>query len=84
MILRLQRDHESGRFDDGDLARVLQDATDRYAGKTGARRINSSLRTLEVTTILRARKQGVSSLNEFRKYLGLKGNAHTFLMLFLC
>lgn len=67
-----------GRFQDNDLARVLQDATGYHAGAPGARRIPSCFRTSEIMIIERARRWGVCSFNDFRKFLGLKG---TFLCL---
>lgn len=62
----------SGRFEDEDLVKILQDATENAAGTPGARRISSSFRAVEIMVIERARRQGATSLNEFRKYLGLK------------
>lgn len=61
-----------GRFQDNDLARVLQDATGYHAGAPGARRIPSCFRTSEIMIIERARRWGVCSFNDFRKFLGLK------------
>ncbi|CAL1694713.1 unnamed protein product [Somion occarium] len=61
-----------GKFSDDDLARVLQDATDKPAGAYRARGTPEVLRLIEIMGMEQARKWGVCSMNEFRKFLGLK------------
>ncbi|KAF8064897.1 hypothetical protein FPV67DRAFT_1500614 [Lyophyllum atratum] len=68
---RLQRGSDA-RFNDVDLARVLQDATEQGAGTARARSIHPCFRSREIMTIERARMWKVGTLNEFRKFLGLK------------
>ena len=60
-------------FNDGDISRILMDATSHPAGAFGARHTPGIMRTIEIMTMHMARKWGVCTLNEFRKSLGLKG-----------
>lgn len=53
-------------------SRILQDATDDAAGAYRARGIPEALRVIEMLTIKQARAWGVCTMNEFRKFLGLK------------
>lgn len=61
-----------GRFKDEDLARVLQNATEHPAGAFRARGTPPIMRLNEVMGIEQSRAWGVCSLNDFRKFLGLK------------
>ncbi|KAL0070995.1 hypothetical protein AAF712_001553 [Marasmius tenuissimus] len=61
-----------GKFKDEDLARILMDATEYRAGAFKARGIPEALKVVEVLGIERARQWGTCSLNEFRKFMGLK------------
>ncbi|KAJ7249642.1 heme peroxidase [Mycena rebaudengoi] len=61
-----------GRFADGDLARILQDATEAPAGAFRARGVPAVLCVMEILGITQARKWGVCTMNEFRAFLGLK------------
>jgi hypothetical protein len=72
-VASLRRGIDS-RFKDEDLTRVLQDATESIAGAPGARGISSCFRIAEILIIERARQWGVCSFNDFRKFLGLKGD----------
>ncbi|KAJ8091181.1 hypothetical protein PM082_004157 [Marasmius tenuissimus] len=67
----LQRD-ENDMFNDEDLAKVLKDATDHPAGAFRARGTPASMRLHEMMGIMQNRAWGVCSLNDFRRYLGLK------------
>ncbi|KAK0202651.1 linoleate diol synthase [Desarmillaria ectypa] len=67
-----------GSFNDDDLAKVLHDATDEPAAAFRARGTPPSMRLHEILGIEQNRRWGVCSLNEFRKFLGLKPYA-TFL-----
>ncbi|XP_006456120.1 hypothetical protein AGABI2DRAFT_195360 [Agaricus bisporus var. bisporus H97] len=62
----------SGRFKDSDLAKVIQEATHDVAGAYKARGIPAAMKAIEVMGIIRSRQWGVCSLNEFRKFMGLK------------
>ncbi|KAG5636080.1 hypothetical protein H0H81_009200 [Sphagnurus paluster] len=62
----------NSRFKDQDLAHILYEATERAAGAVGARCIDSCFRSKELIMLERARKWKVGSLNQFRKFLGLK------------
>ncbi|KAL0563971.1 hypothetical protein V5O48_018086 [Marasmius crinis-equi] len=61
-----------GRFKDEDLAKILIDATEYRAGAFKARGIPEALKAVEIMGIEAARKWGTCSLNEFRKFIGLK------------
>ncbi|THH01371.1 hypothetical protein EW026_g1293 [Hermanssonia centrifuga] len=61
-----------GTFSDDDLARVLQDATESVAGAYRARGTPAALRIVEILGMEQGRRWGVCSMNEFRKFLGLK------------
>ncbi|KIY63464.1 heme peroxidase, partial [Cylindrobasidium torrendii FP15055 ss-10] len=63
---------EDGSFDDAALAKVLFDATEDPAAAFGARGTPLSMRLHEVMGIEQNRKWGVCTMNEFRKFLGLK------------
>ncbi|TCD67949.1 hypothetical protein EIP91_011750 [Steccherinum ochraceum] len=63
-----------GTFKDEDLARIIQDAISSPAGAFRARGIPSNMRLLEIMGIEQARTWGVGSLNDLRKFLGLKAH----------
>ncbi|CAE6536627.1 unnamed protein product [Rhizoctonia solani] len=68
----LQRDTATGRFKDSDLAELLHDAAENVSGAFSARNTPEVLKIVEVLGITQARKWGVCTLNEFRKFIGLK------------
>ncbi|KAJ1306560.1 hypothetical protein OPQ81_007561 [Rhizoctonia solani] len=68
----LQRDETTGRFRDSDLAELLHDAVENVSGAFSARNTPEVLKIVEVLGISQARKWGVCTLNEFRKFIGLK------------
>ncbi|KAF8551616.1 heme peroxidase [Imleria badia] len=61
-----------GRFADEDLARLLQDATERRAGAFRARGCPPVMRLVEIFAIEQGRKWGACTLNEFREFIGLR------------
>ncbi|KAL0959662.1 hypothetical protein HGRIS_011364 [Hohenbuehelia grisea] len=61
-----------GRFSDDDLANILQKATSHPAGAFRGRGTPPVLRLVEIMGMEQARRWGVCTMNEFRKYLGLK------------
>ncbi|KAG5648767.1 hypothetical protein DXG03_000115 [Asterophora parasitica] len=61
-----------GRFSDDDLAEVLQTATENPAGAFRGRGTPEVLRLVEIMGIEQSRAWGVCTMNEFRKFLGLK------------
>ena len=83
-----------GRFRDEDLANALQNAsvlisvsrevlilecsTAEPAAAFGARGVPAIMRTIEVMGIEHSRIWGVCSLNEFRKFFGLKSKFELF------
>lgn len=71
----LQRETEGpnkGSFRDSDLASWLQGATSHRAASFGARSTPAIMRLHEIMGIEANRAWGVCSLNDFRKFLGLK------------
>ncbi|KDQ09782.1 hypothetical protein BOTBODRAFT_507785 [Botryobasidium botryosum FD-172 SS1] len=62
----------NGRFADDDLAKVLHDATQNVAGAFKARGTPAVMRIMEMLGVEAGRKWGVCTLNEFRKFIGLK------------
>ncbi|OBZ73945.1 Linoleate 10R-lipoxygenase [Grifola frondosa] len=67
----LQR-QEDLTFNDAALASVLQNATEHPAGAFKARGTPAIMRLHEIMGIKQNREWGVCSLNDFRKFLGLK------------
>ncbi|KAG0695853.1 heme peroxidase [Suillus ampliporus] len=63
---------KNGRFSDGDIARILQDATADRAGAFRARGVPGVMRIVEILGIEQARTWGACTLNEFRRFIGLK------------
>ncbi|KAG2127995.1 heme peroxidase [Suillus clintonianus] len=63
---------EDGRFSDADIARVLQDATADRACAFRARGVPAVMRIVEILGMEQARAWGACSLNEFRRFIGLK------------
>ncbi|KAG6915284.1 hypothetical protein DXG01_012306 [Tephrocybe rancida] len=67
-----------GRFSDDDLADILQTATETPAGAFRGRGTPEVLRLVEIMGIEQSRAWGVCTMNEFRKFLGLKPEFETF------
>ncbi|KAH9056259.1 linoleate diol synthase [Lactarius vividus] len=61
-----------GKFDDTKLAAIIKDAVEHPAARFGARGTPHVMRLHEIMGIEANRRWGVCTLNEFRKYLGLK------------
>ncbi|KAL4969637.1 peroxidase/cytochrome P450 family protein [Aspergillus stella-maris] len=68
---------EDGTFKDEELVGILTLAIEDVAGSFGARNVPKVLKAVEVLGIEQGRKWQVGSLNEFRKFFGLK-NYETF------
>lgn len=62
---------KNGRFSDADLAKLIQDSTERRAAAFSSG-TPEALRIIEIMGIEQSRSWGTCSLNEFRKFLGLK------------
>jgi hypothetical protein len=67
-----------GKFSDDDLANILHNATESPAGAYRARGTPGVFRIIEILGIEQARQWGVCSMNEFRKYMGLKRESYFF------
>ncbi|PPQ76670.1 hypothetical protein CVT24_011915 [Panaeolus cyanescens] len=61
-----------GSFSDDDLANIIQNATEHPAAAFRARGTPPIMRLNEIMGIEQNRRWGVCSLNDFRKFLGLK------------
>ncbi|OAX78623.1 hypothetical protein ACJ72_07067 [Emergomyces africanus] len=61
-----------GRFRDEDLAKIMTETIEEVAGTFGPRNVPKALRAVEILGMQQARKFGCGSLNEFRKFFGLK------------
>jgi linoleate 10R-lipoxygenase len=68
----IERDKETGAFSSEGIAQILMDSTEDVAGSYGARRIPEVMKVIEVMGIQQARQWGTCSMNEFRKFFGLK------------
>lgn len=69
----------NGRFNDAELAEIIINATEAPAGAFRARGTPDALRVVEILGIEQSRLWGTCSLNEFRKFLGLKGEIYPHL-----
>ncbi|KAH0846113.1 hypothetical protein AYO21_10106 [Fonsecaea monophora] len=67
----LKRDAH-GKFDDGELAKIMQAGVEEVAGAFGARNIPKSLRAITILGIRQSRAWNLCTLNEYRKFFGLK------------
>ncbi|KAF2474572.1 putative fatty acid oxygenase PpoC [Lindgomyces ingoldianus] len=67
----LQRGYE-GKYSDDDLVTILVDSIEDCAGSFGANNVPKALRAVEIMGMMQARKWGLATLNEFRKFFGLK------------
>lgn len=67
-----KRDPKTLRYADADLAKALQDATSVPAAAFKARGVPHVMRVIEILGIQQARNWGCCSLNDFRRFLGLK------------
>ncbi|OJJ00294.1 hypothetical protein ASPVEDRAFT_27035 [Aspergillus versicolor CBS 583.65] len=68
---------EDGTFKDDELVHILTTAIEDVAGSFGAGNVPKVLKAVEVLGIEQGRQWNVGSLNEFRKFFGLK-NYETF------
>lgn len=68
---------EDGTFRDDELVHILTTAIEDVAGSFGAGNVPKVLKAVEVLGIEQGRQWRVGSLNEFRKFFGLK-NYETF------
>lgn len=67
----MKRD-ETGKFDDTELATIIQEATEDVAGAFGPKNIPNALKVVELLGIEQSRTWRMASLNEFRKFFGLQ------------
>ncbi|KAF2099021.1 heme peroxidase [Rhizodiscina lignyota] len=61
-----------GKYSDDDLVKIIADSIEDCAGSFGANNVPKALRSVEILGIIQARKWGLATLNEFRKFFGLK------------
>lgn len=65
----------NGTYNDDDLVKIMTEAIEDTAGSFGANNVPTSLKAVEILGMQQARKWGLGSLNEFRKFFGLKPHA---------
>lgn len=61
-----------GKFNDTDLAQIMITGIEQVAGAFGARNTPKALKATTILGIMQARSWNVCSLNEYRKFFGLK------------
>jgi len=61
-----------GKFSDDDLTDILKEATESPAGAFRGQGTPPVLRLVEMMGIEQSRQWGLCTMNEFRKFLGLK------------
>ncbi|KAI9697077.1 MAG: hypothetical protein M1836_005039 [Candelina mexicana] len=61
-----------GKFNDDDLVEIITSGIEDTAGAFGANNVPSVLRAVSILGMQQARKWNTGSLNEFRKFFGLK------------
>lgn len=71
----LKRDASTMRFNDDELAEILQSSISDVAGSFGANKIPKIMRSVEILGIIQSRAWNVATLNEFRRFSGLKKHA---------
>lgn len=67
---KLQRGAD-GKYNDDDLVKIITDSIEDCAGSFGANNVPKALRAVEILGMMQARKWGLATLNEFRKFFGL-------------
>jgi linoleate 10R-lipoxygenase len=61
-----------GRFNDDELVNILCDSIEDVSGASGPNNVPKALRAVEILGMQQARHWECASLNEFRKFFGLK------------
>ncbi|KAK7510648.1 fatty acid oxygenase [Phyllosticta citriasiana] len=61
-----------GKFSDDDLVEILSDSIEDTAGAFGANNVPKALKAVEIMGMQQSRKWGLATLNEFRRFFGLK------------
>ena len=64
--------NSNGKFEDGELVNIIADAIEDVSGASGANHVPIALRAVEILGMQQARHWNCASLNEFRKFFGLK------------
>lgn len=61
-----------GRYSDDDLVEIITSSIEDVAGRFGANHVPKALRAIEILGMKQARAWDLASLNEFRRFFGLK------------
>lgn len=61
-----------GKFNDDDLAQIIQIGVEQVAGSFGPRNIPKSMRAITILGIVQSRSWNLCTLNEYRNFFGLK------------
>lgn len=72
IIIGLHRDPRTNAFNDDAINKLIRDAMADVASTMGARKVPAEMRDVDIQGICSARKIGLCTLNEFRKFLRLK------------
>ncbi len=70
--------NEDGTLPEDGLVQIIQESIEDCAGSFGANRVPTIMRSVEILGMMQARQWNMCSLNEFRRFFGLKPH-ETFL-----
>jgi hypothetical protein len=68
----MERDKDTGAFDDADLIKIIADSTEDVASAFGPRQVPKIMKLIEILGMEQARLWNVATLNEFRKFFQLE------------
>ncbi|KAG0096281.1 hypothetical protein BGZ93_004797 [Podila epicladia] len=72
VFMGMHRDSKSHAFNNADLINILRGSMESVASRMGAKKVPTELAEVEVQGIRGARKVGLCTLNEFRRFFNLK------------
>ncbi|KAF9373214.1 hypothetical protein CPB97_000719 [Podila verticillata] len=72
VCMGIHRNPESRAFNNVDLINILKGSMESVASRMGAKKVPTELAEVEVQGICGARKVGLCTLNEFRRFFNLK------------
>ncbi|KAF9279410.1 hypothetical protein BGZ74_002862 [Mortierella antarctica] len=72
VFMGIHRNRESQAFNNVDLINILKESMESVASRMGAKKVPTELAEVEVQGIRGARKVGLCTLNEYRRFFNLK------------
>lgn len=66
------RRRADGKYDDGELAKIFVEGVEQVSGAFGARNIPKAIKAITILGIQQSRAWNMCTLNEYRKFFGLK------------